>query len=73
MDARTLEIMTQQILRGVTKEQSTVVRDVEASAAWDALAAEIAEMQAAGIIVEIPYETPGMQPVNPSLAVNPVE
>lgn len=73
MDARTLEIMTQQIMRGVTKEQSSIVRDVEASETWDVLAAEIAEMRAAGIIVEIPYETASMQPVDPALVVEPVE
>lgn len=73
MEARDLEIMTQQIMRGVTKEQSSMIRDVEASEVWDALEAEIAEMKAQGIIVEIPYESPGMQPLDPALIVDAVE
>lgn len=73
MDARALEIMTQQILRGVTKEESAIVRDVEASETWDVLSAEIAQMRESGVIVEIPYETAGMQEIDPALVVDPVE
>jgi len=73
MEARDIEIMTQQIMRGVEKEQSTLTMDQETSETWDALANEIKQIRAEGFIVEIPFETAGMQPLDPNMIVESVD
>lgn len=65
--------MTREIVLGVPRDQSLVPMTLEAIETWEILEREIAEIIADGFEVEIPYEVPTVDIVDPSLIVEPVE
>ena len=65
--------MIQEITMGIPREQSTVPMTLEAIEKWEILSAQIAEIIADGYEVEIPYETPTVDIVDPGMIVEPVE
>ena len=71
MTAEELNMMIQEITVGVTKADSLVIRSGEDAALWDTLAADIAEIKARGHIVDIPFETPSVDVVDPAQSARP--
>lgn len=65
--------MAREIVLGVPRDQSLVPMTLEAIETWEILEREIAEIIADGFEVEIPYEVPTVDIVDPSLIVEPVE
>lgn len=68
-----MSMMIQEITMGVAKDESKVIRSVEAAEVWDVLTEQIAAIKAVGNEVEIPYEVPTVDVVDPTLVVEPVE
>lgn len=68
-----MSMMIQEITMGVAKDESKVIRSVEAAEVWDVLTEQIAAIKAVGNEVEIPYEVPTVDVVEPTLVVEPVE
>ena len=65
--------MIQEITMGTPREQSTVPMTLEAIEMWEKLSVQIAEIIADGFEVEIPYEIPTVDIVDPAMIVEPVE
>lgn len=65
--------MIQEITMGIPREQSTVPMTLEAIEKWEILTEQIGQIIADGFEVEIPYEVPTVDIVDPSLIVEPVE
>lgn len=65
--------MIQEITMGTPREQSTVPMTLEAIEKWEILSAQIAQIKADGFEVEIPYEVPTVDIVDPAMIVEPVE
>lgn len=70
---RDMSVMIQEITMNVPREESTVIRSLEASEAWDILTDQIAAIKAAGYEVEIPFDLPTVDLVDPDLVIEPVE
>jgi hypothetical protein len=68
-----MSMMVQEITMNVPKEESKMIRSVEAAEAWDVLTQEIAAIKAVGNEVEIPYDVPTVDVVDPAMIVEPVE
>lgn len=64
-----LNMMIQEITMDVPKAQSKIIRTLEHAEIWDKLAVEIADIKARGNEVDIPFETPSVDIVNPALVV----
>lgn len=65
--------MIQEITMGIPREQSTVPMTLEAIEKWEILSEQIAEIIAEGYEVEIPYEIPSVDIVDPAMIIEPVE
>ncbi len=65
--------MIQEITMGIPREQSTVPMTLEAIEKWEILTEQIAEIIADGYEVEIPYEIPTVDIVDPAMIIEPVE
>ena len=65
--------MAREIVLGVPREQSLVPMTLEAIETWEILEREIAEIIADGFEVEIPYEVPTVDIVDPAMIIEPVE
>lgn len=65
--------MIQEITMGIPREQSTVPMTLEAIEKWDILSVQIAGIIARGNEVEIPYEIPTVDIVDPVMIIEPVE
>jgi hypothetical protein len=68
-----MNMIIQEITLNVPKEESTLIRDAEASEAWDVLTEQINAIKAEGREVEIPFELPTVDVVEDSLIVEAVE
>jgi hypothetical protein len=73
MTGEELDFMIQEITMGMPKEQSTMIRSVEASVTWDQLESEIEEIKMRGNEVEIPFETPSVDVIDQTFITEPVE
>jgi hypothetical protein len=73
MTGEELDFMIQEITMGMPKEQSTMIRSVEASAIWDKLETEIEEIKMRGNEVEIPFEIPSADVIDQTFIIEPVE
>lgn len=69
MDSKKMELMIQQITTGLPKSQTKLISTAEESEAWDTLEIQIAEIKAKGWIVDIAYDLPDVDPVNPAMVV----
>lgn len=66
MDQDQLIRMLRDITEGKTKAESSQPLAPEDAVLWDTIAAEVAEMQAAGMVVDIPFEVtpPPTEPIS---------
>lgn len=69
MEDKELDFMIQEITMGIPREESHVRMTPEAIETWDTLTEEIAAIKAAGMQVDIPFDTPSVDVVNPKLIV----
>ena len=69
MEDEELDFMIQEITMGIPREKSCVRMTPEALETWDTLTEEIAAIKAAGMQVDIPFDTPSVDVVNPKLIV----
>lgn len=65
--------MIQEITMGIPREQSTVPMTLEAIEKWEILSEQIADIIADGYEVEIPYEIPSVDIVDPAMIIKPAE
>lgn len=65
--------MIQEITMGIPREQSTVPMTLEAIEKWEILSEQIADIIARGNEVEIPYEIPSVDIVDPAMIIKPAE
>jgi hypothetical protein len=58
--------MLRDIVEGKTKAESSQMLAPDDAVLWDTIAAEVAEMQAAGVVVDIPFEStpPPTEPIS---------
>lgn len=68
-----MTMIMQEITMNIPKEQSKMIRSIEASLVWDILTSQIEQIKAQGMEVEIPFETPTVDVLDPSLIVEDVE
>jgi len=70
IDDEQLDRMIREIDLGVPREKSQVPVNPETTKYWNRLVEEIAQIKAQGYIVEIPFEAPSVDPVDPKMIIN---
>lgn len=65
--------MAREIALGIPREQSAVPMTPEAIKHWEILSKQITDIIADGYEVEIPFETPSVDVVNPDMMIKPVD
>jgi len=65
-----LDRMIREIVMGTPREESLVPVNDETTKYWNSLTKEIAEIHARGHTVDIAFETPSVDPVDPKMIID---